>query len=59
MTDFKTHLTWAATVLASVVLIIVLIAFCVREHQQTERAAIAAGMVEKPNPGPGFHWDKP
>lgn len=59
MNEIKTHLLWAVVVLAVSALIACVIAYAVHEHHVTSREAMKAGLVQKPDPGQGFHWEKP
>lgn len=52
--------TKACVVIVVIALLVsAVIAFGLHEYYITQREALKAGMIEKPNPGSGFHWEKP
>lgn len=58
--DLSVHKVWASVTAFVVMLVIALIFALVHDYQLTERAAVNAGLVEKPNVNAaGYHWDKP
>lgn len=59
MTDIKTHLLWAVALLLALAMILTLIGYLVHDYQATRRTAMQSGLVEKADPGQGFHWEKP